>query len=422
MKSIITVLLLCAVTAAGAQEKRVLTFGEYLERVKRGNIGYLAEKYSVDIADARLEAARVFPDPELSVNYANNQNWNLQMGYGVDAGVSYTLETGGKRRARIRVARSEKEVAEALLGDFFRNLRADAETAWLTVLKKKKMYEIRQSSYLRMLELSRADSLRHRAGAISETDARQSRLEAAAMLGEVYAAEGELQEAMAQLLLFEGDKNLEMPDSVAGELSYRKRDFDLQELVATAVVHRADLQAAIQAGALSEHHLRLAGANRAMDFGISIGAGYSSRVLNEIAPAPAFTGITAGISIPLKFSGRNRGELRAAQMAVRQQKLAYEAIELQIRSEVVQAYNRYTACCRQAELFGAGLLDDAETVLGRKIYSYERGETGILEALNARRTYSEVRMNHCETLYNCAAALVELHRACGIPDAELFGP
>ena len=156
-----------------------------------------------------------------------------------------------------------------------------------------------------------------------------------------------------------------------------------------------------------------------MDLGISLGGSYSSTVKNEIAPAPSFKGFTAGISIPLKFSGINKGEVRAAQYAVAQSEKQYEAIELQIDSEVAQAYQKYVTACRQIEQFNTGLLDDAKMILEKKIYSYKRGETSILEVLNAQRTYNDIQANFNETLYNCAVALVELERACGIWDIEI---
>lgn len=415
IQSIVLIATICfaATVAASAQEKRVLTFDEYLTKVKNNNIGYLVEKYNVEIAAAHAKAAQVFPDPELSVSYANNQNWDLQMGYGIEAELGFTLELGGKRKARMRVAQSEKEMTEALLEDYFRNLRADATIAYYAALKQKKQYEIQQSSYLRMFELAKADSVRYRLGAITEVDARQSRLEAAGLLNEVHASEGDLQEVFVQLLLLQGDKKMEMPDSIAGELLYVKQDFDLQELIVTAQNNRADFQAAVKSKELSQNNLRLAKANRAIDLGLSIGGGYSSVVRNEIAPAPAFKGIAAGISIPLKFSNANKGELRAAQMAARQSELEFEAAEQQIASEVVQAYNKYTISCRQVEQFNSGLLDDAEMILNKKIYSYERGETGILEVLNAQQTYNEIQTSYNETRYNCAVARIELQRACG---------
>jgi Outer membrane protein len=402
-----------------AQNKRILTFSEYLNNVKNSNVHYLAEKYNVDIADAAVKASKVFPDPELSVSYANNQNWDLQMGYGIDAELSYTLELGGKRRARIRLAQSEKEMTEALLEDFFRNLRADATIAYQAALKQKALLEIQRSSYNQMARLAQADSIRFRLGDITEVDALQSKLEASTMLNDLYESEGELREALIQLTLLQGSVNVELPDSIGGVLTYYKRHFDLSALITEAQNNRADLQAALKSNEASQNNLRLAKANRAIDLGISLGGAYSSIVRNEIAPAPAFKGVMAGVSIPLKFSNTNKGELRAAQFAAEQQERQYEAVQLQISSEVVQAYHKYMTACRQVEQFNTGLLHEAETIFQKKRYSYERGETSILEVLNAQRTHNEVQVSYHETLFACAAALVELERACGIWDIEM---
>lgn len=413
-------LLFCVVSfTIQAQEKRVLTFDEYMDNVKSSNIDYLIEKYNVDIADANIKAAKVFPDPELSVSYTNNQNWDLQMGYGIDAELSYTLELGGKRRARVRMAKSEKEMTGALLEDYFSNLRAEATITYLTAIKQSELYQIQQDAYKQMLELSQADSIRFSLGEIMEVDARQSKLEAATMLNDVHSSEGDLQEVMVQLLLFQGGKEMELPHSVEGKLNYLKRDFELPLLITTAQNNRADLQAALKSKEVSQNSLRLAKAERAIDLGLSLAGSYSSEVKNEIAPAPAFKGVTAGISIPLKFSNINKGELKAAKLIAEQSERQYESVELQISSEVMQAYNRYRTTCRQVEQFNSGLLNDAETILKKKIYSYERGETGILEVLNAQRTYSEVQVSYIETLYECSVALIELERACGIWDIDI---
>ena len=45
-----------------------------------------------------------------------------------------------------------------------------------------------------------------------------------------------------------------------------------------------------------------------------------------------------------------------------------------------------------------------------------RRETPLLEVLNAQRTYDDLRTAYIETLYDHAAALVELERSAGIWD------
>ena len=188
-------------------------------------------------------------------------------------------------------------------------------------------------------------------------------------------------------------------------------------LIEQAQDNRADLRAAIRGKELSAANTRLAKANRVIDLGLNVGF---ARLIerNMEGEAPGFRHVSAGISIPLKFSNRNKGELRAAQFAERQAESQFDAVLLQIRSEVVQAYNNYISAFRQAELFQNSTLADAASILEKKKYSYARGETSLLEVLDAQRTANEVYQSYYEALYNANASLVELCRAVGIWNME----
>ena len=75
-----------------------LSLPEYLFLTGKNNFGYAAQKFNVNMAEADIETARIFPDPELSVGAFNNQNQSLKLGYGFNAGLSTTFELGGKER------------------------------------------------------------------------------------------------------------------------------------------------------------------------------------------------------------------------------------------------------------------------------------------------------------------------------------
>ena len=93
-----------------------------------------------------VTAAKVFNDPNLSVSYFNNENNSLQMGEGVEVELSKTFSFG-KRGANISLARSESELTEALLADYFRNLRADATIAYMEALKQHELYKVKENAY-----------------------------------------------------------------------------------------------------------------------------------------------------------------------------------------------------------------------------------------------------------------------------------
>jgi len=398
---------------AAAQE---MDYAAYTALVGRNNLEYAAEKLNIPIAEANVLGARVFPDPELAFGFADNGQRRMGMGYGFRSELSWTLELGGKRKARAAVAENEAQLARLLLTDYFRNLRADATLAYLTAILNRRLLEVQVDSYQQMKKLAEADSLRFRLGEIALVDARQSRLEAGTMLNEVHAARAELETSLAALALWMGQTQPDTLPSPAGDLTGFDRDFALPDLIAAAQRNRTDLKAALQQQHVSQSLAGLAKANRAIDLGLSIGLEHNSYVRNVIAPTPSFTTVSAGIGIPIKFSNNRPGELRAAQYGRMQAEQLYKQAELAVQTEVAQAFHRYEAARKQAAQFGTGLLAEAKAILDGKTYSYRRGETSLLEVLDARRTYNEVRQNYHRTLYDRAAALVELERAADIWD------
>jgi len=267
-----------------------------------------------------------------------------------------------------------------------------------------------------MRALAHADSLRHALGEIAEVDAMQSRLETNTMMINYFQAEMEYRNMLFDLVVFEG--GTAAIDSISGELPLIVRAYQLPNLIELAQDNRADLKAAVHGRELSAANLRLAKANPIIDLGLNIGFAQHTVALNEEAPAPRFNAISAGISIPLKFSAINKGELRAAQHFEQQAAAQYDVILLQIRKEVEQSYNYYLSAYRQAELYQNSILADATTILERKKYSYSRGETSLLEVLDAQRTANDIFQSYYEMLYHANASLVELYRAVGVWDLE----
>lgn len=402
-----------------AQNKPVpQSLSEFLSGVSKGNLGYAAEQFNVNIADAQLKASKVFPDPEVSVSYANNQDQTLFMGQGIDAGISYPISLGNKRGANISLARSQKELAQTALDAFFQSLRAEATLGYFNAIRQKKLLEVQSEIYDRMNKLAQADSLRLKNGSINATDARQTKLEARSQQNLVFQADADFQNSLIYLAQLQGKSSVDGTISPSGDFPLQKRDFDLNALVQSAIERRSDLQVAIRNKEISEKQLRLIKANRAFEFSIEAGYSHSTVVKNEIAPAPAFNSYGGGISIPLKLSTLNKGEVLAAREAVKQSETSLKDIQLQITTEVSQAWVAFTSSEKQILHYKNGMIDEATQILDARTYAYQRGETGISDLLNAQRTFNEVMTDYYETLYQYSESLVNLEKAAGIWDIE----
>ncbi|MBC8602964.1 TolC family protein [Parabacteroides acidifaciens] len=418
MKLYISIACLCATLTASAQQIIPLSYHQYMEKVAEGNLEYAAERLNVNVSEAEVTAAKVFNDPNLAVSYYNNENNNLQMGEGVEVELSKTFSFG-KRGAGIALARSESELTKALLADYFRNLRAEATVSYLEALKQYELYKVKENAYETIRQLAESDSVRYRLGKIMEIDATQSRLEAGILHNELLQADAELQNAFSNLNLLTGTlahDTLFQPEAV---LRISPREFVMADLLSNAVENRADLVAALKNKEVASRALKVARRDRNTDVDLSIAVSRNARVHNEEAPAPPFTGVTAGVAIPLKFSNFNKGTVRAARFREQQAETQYQQALLQVQTEVMQAYRSYQSFSKQVEHYENGMLSQAREVIDGKIYSYNRGEVSLLEVLDAQRTYDDVQAQYIETLFNHSTALVELEKSAGVWDVEL---
>ncbi len=385
-----------------------LGYKEYMEMVLSSNLAYAAGKYDVSISEAQIQAARVFQDPTISFDWSGS---NDEHGYSTEIEKSFEP---GRRRARINLAQSEHLLAGEMLNDHLRNLRADATLDYLDAMRHERLYEVMVNSYEMLAGLARADSIRLSLGSIMAIDAAQSRLEAGMMYNELLQTEAE---RINSFITLSDRMSRHLADTLfspTGSLARAEREYSLEGLIEAALAGRTDLMVAKHYIGYSKESLAMVRAERRAEISLKAGASGGGPGKGFVTSRPSE--VSAGVAVPLKFSNLNRGEIRMAEYQVEQSELLYRQAEVEVSNEVMQAYNIYQAQVRQVANFDTGLLDQAREVLEGKAYSYSRGETSLLEVLDAQRTYNELQVSYYETLFSCSTALVELERSAGIWD------
>lgn len=384
----------------------------FLRSVAENNTQYLAEQYNIDIAVARQQAARVFNDPELSFDYGNNQDWDLQMGQSYELGLSYTLPLAPVRQSRKQVAADEQAMTESVVRDYYCRLRAEASEAYASAWLAGKEMKLAADNHELMLRLAQSDSIRLATGDINRADALQSSLEARQAESDYLRAEAAYHNALSLLSTYIGGKRIDsVMDITATHILPPAAT--IAELTERALEARADLKAAEIGKRLSANNLRLVKAERAPELTLNAGYVHSTRVLNEEAPAPMFDGFSVGVSLPLKFSSLNKGERRAAEYELQQAELQYRAAEEQIRADVEQAYRSYKAAEIVASRYDATLLNDAQLILESRLAAYTSGDSGLLELLAARQTYQTILTDYYTAIAEAFVASTNLLRAIG---------
>lgn len=405
IKSLLALLLTSCCTImlgqTGAVDSELkLTFKDYLQEVTQKNLHLLAERYNVDIAKAEIAASKVMPDPEFTFE-AKKEEFTAELNYNLEL---------GKRGARVRNAKIEKDLAVLELEAFFQELRAEATHAFFDAILQRDLLEVKRNSYENMLALSKSDSIRYKLGEITENDARQSKVEAVSLLNEVYEQEAAFKSAYILLNKYMGVRigSVGVPIGDFGALQ-KQHSHNLDELVEVALKQRIDVLVAHKGIDVAQSRYKLARAERRADLGLMVG--YER---DWHGAWPNRNTIKGGVTIPLKMSNLNRGVVNSSRLAIQQSQVLRESKEMDAQIEVSQAYFEYEAAQKQVNQYASGLLSESLKVLEGTIYKYKRGETAILDVLMAQRTYNEVHEQYLQVLKNFGSALVNLEYTCGI--------
>ncbi|MDE6269464.1 MAG: TolC family protein, partial [Muribaculaceae bacterium] len=260
---------------------------------------------------------------------------------------------------------------------------------------------------------ARGDSLRLALGDISETDAVQSALDARVARAEMLAAESDYFAACMAMNTFAGVRGTDTVCTPADFPAQVRHRFRLGALVAAATEGRADIVAALKNADVARKALAVEKKERNLDFDLALGYNYNTEVRNEIAPAPRFSGVSVGVTIPLKFSNSNKGAVNAARIRARQAEMQYDAACAEIGHEVAAALYAYDAAVDALEGYSANTLAESDEILARYSDLYSRGDVSLIEFKEMRQAQTDLRQAYIDALFNCAVATAALNHATG---------
>lgn len=395
-----------------------MTFADFFAVVMQRHLPLLAARHEIDIASARTILARAIPDIDLTVAGFDNNDRRFQTGYGFSVQLATTIELGGKRTARMNLAQSEEAYVRASITDYIRNLRTEAALAFVDAARWYQLLDVRTATWHSMRSIADADSIRAVLGSLSNLDATQSRLEAETMLLDVIGAQAEWKQARRRLDVYTGRVDNDTTRLPVIRADSTIRDYTLPDLIDQALASRSDLLASKTAETVARRARDLAQANGMIDLSVSLGNTFVSVISNVIEPTPSYNSIGIGVGIPLRLSDKATADIGIADLALRQTQLATGQTSIRIMTDVEQAFAAYEGAVKQLRRYRGSLLGDAGAILQGKTYSYQRGQTSLLEVLNAQRTYSELRERYVGTLYDVVTAMIRLQHSVGTWDGR----
>jgi cobalt-zinc-cadmium efflux system outer membrane protein len=384
------------------------------------NLSVIAARAGVDAVRAQAVIAAYWPNPTLSLAAEQFDLRNPRVHLGSDSGeaanrtytvhVDQPIETGGKRDRRIENAEQLRQAAEAQVLDVARQARFAVEQAFYGVLLARENLAVAEENSHLADTTEKLIKDQVDAGNKSASDLisfQVSRVQFAQDLAAAELARDQSMVDLANALGLEPERLGRRSDGSArqlsGSLGMVPPDFAHERLAGSAAA-RADVRAAECALAAAASALELARAQRSID--VTVGVEYQ-RIGSDNT-----VGVTA--SLPLPAWNDHQGEISGAEAQLRQARAQLTLALRAAQADQEKAWQGYQSSRRLLAIYSEDTLAKARHALDIAKSAYQQGATGLLELVDAQRTYNQLRVAANQALLSCRLGLAQLSQATGI--------
>jgi cobalt-zinc-cadmium efflux system outer membrane protein len=386
---------------ANQSSNAVLTLEQALALLETHNPALSGAQARQESAQASLVTARAYPNPELEVGGGSSTGIGLGAlnGPNQQLYMAQPLDLPFVRAARRRVAESGIVSAEETNRYVQLAVRAQTRLSFYEILRRQAELQIAEDNLhilekihdkvvlrVEVGEAPRYEAVKAEAELLNAVKLRES------ALVRVDDAKSALRALFGSALPEDFQAHGELPTPIPPPPMAELRDEVLAHQPALAQT-QAEVQKA-QAKLKLEQNLR-----------------YPLPVLKAgVERDPGLEQWRLGLVLPLPLWNQRQGPIGEALADLRISEAQARQQELTVLREMESSYNRYRIAQRQVETFEGGLLKQAESALHVAETAYRLGERGILDYLDAQRTFRSVRNDFLNARFDRQAALIDLER------------
>jgi cobalt-zinc-cadmium efflux system outer membrane protein len=400
-----------SVAAAQPAAPVELTIEQAIDEALENNLGLLAERANLSIAEASTITAGLRPNPVLSFSTDSMNTKAINLGPPeIALRIDVPIETADKRQRRLEAAGYNRAIAEIQLLDAIRKVKLDVYQAGLNFLQAKAQLQLALSGLKLLEEFVDVNVSRVRAGSISVLELTRSRVAMLQFRSTVKRAELELATARTKLQNLLGRKLLSDKFEVVGALKEPLRipSLDAPSLTELALTTRPDVKALERQVARSQAELKLQLALGKVDY--TIGTEYRRQSFNHHNGANM---VGLFFSVPIPLFSRNQGEIARVSAEQEQLRRQLEARKAEIAMEVRTAHEEFRSARALVESIENDVIALAEQARNGAAYAYRIGAATLIDFLDPQRAFNESMQSYLEAQVAYRRAMTQLNASVG---------
>ena len=354
---------------------------------------------------AYLSDVAVFELDSMLIPMGQHENYNYQIS------LQQVLFTWGKIYNAYRIAGLGKDVAQLNIIRKKQEVRNSVTDAFYGLLVLKEMVTLSHESLLQLERHANTVGKRYKAGLVPQFDLLRAQVQVANLKPQLIEAENGLKLAQEGFKMLLG-LPLQQEFKLTGELQMVDEEFDIDDLITTALENRIELKNLNKLTDIAKYSKAIA--RRANLPTFVAGATYVRTKPFGFGGNDWGTNITfnVGFEFPIFTGFKNLAQYKQATLQLTGARLAFENLEKGITFEVKQAYYNLQAA-KQSIAAAQDNVTQAEKTYKIIDIRYRNGLATNLEFMDVQLAAMQARTNYLSALKNYYTAKAEIKKAIG---------
>ncbi|GJM63915.1 TolC family protein [Persicobacter diffluens] len=375
---------------AQTTDKLTLSMAAMEQIFLKNNLELLAEEYNIELAEAEIIQARLWPNPEVNIEWAvfdtDDRVWfrNDNDAQRV-AEINQLIETAGKRRKRVEVEQINKEITSLEFYEVLRLLKSDLRQNMGEYYFLQSKLDRYQRGIVPLKNLVKVYQSQFEKGNIARSELTRLKTLLISMNKNMLALKHERNEVAAELKdLLNIKEHIAIQLEGNSDAIWLSRDIsglNPYDFLDAALENRLDFKAEQARLKLAEAGLKLAKSEAVPD--LSIGALYDRRG----AAQNDYWGLLVGFDIPL--FDRNQGVVKASKVEILQAQIRQEQKQTEISNEVFLAFENLVATMEVAEETDLQMLQYLDEMLDGALKNYQSHQLSLIEFIDYYESFLE---------------------------------
>jgi len=403
---LITVLIASCSLWCQTPENTALTLEQCISIALQQNPLILSSLQQHQASLARISQAKALPQPSIDIDSdLQPKFFNFKDSGESYLGVSQSIEFPGKRHLRGKIASKESNEIMAEIDLLKLDIVFQVKQAFYGLLLAQEKLKYAQQDLELAQDFLKKAEVKYETGDVAKVEVLRARVESAKAANEVRTASNEVRLAKA-FLNFLLAREKYAPLEIKGKLKRPFISLNFEELIKRALSFRPEIKRLNYSLEKENLKKKQGYLSYLPDFDLGV-----SR--HRLEGEETYWDVTLSFPIPLFFWQPKKGEIAEAQANVEALKRETEHLKNAITLDVEEAYMNALTASNTIQLFEEEMLTQAEEVYNMFLFSYQEGEIGGIELIEARRTLVEARKSYADALYNYDSSLAAMEKSIG---------